>query len=575
MSQVNLSKKLPFLLVLIVFVGFALRVWGINFGLPYQFHQDEPIVVNHALAYGTGDLNPHFFIIPPLCSYLLLVFYGFSFILGKIVGSFPDPYSFALYFFRDPSIFYIIARMLLGVIPGTLSIWLVYKVYARFFGIQGKLYAAMVVAFSFLPVINSHYAYADNLMVILILLCYLSFLRMVDHPLWKNYFISGILTGLAVNTKYNSAILAVSFMAAHIWGVCNTESKRIKIFFDRKLWIFALTAISVFLITNPFSVLDWKFFLSQTFGGIRHDYMGWTHHMTYSMVEGIGLWLVVFGLLGFIAIIKRGKPLKWLLFFSFPVMFYVHLVFASQPFSRYVLPLIPFFAMGASYFLFSVLCPVIRRRTHKILIIFLAAILLLPTALKSVKADILFLGSDTRAISKEWFENNIPPYSKVAADHTSLRPHILQTKEQMSQKTEITNAQKGLKAIKDRKIELEQKALAGGKTYNVYFLTYKDETRGQFLSTVPAINYDIGALREEGIDYVTINFNTMNPEKKDFLDILNKNADIIATFSPYSDNSIREPYDRLDHTFMAIGSRELFLRRSTGPSLVVYRIRTE
>src|SRR3989344_5891622 len=50
--------------------GFKLRIWGLNFGLPYQFHQDEPIVVNHALAYGAGDLNPHFFIIPPLASYI-------------------------------------------------------------------------------------------------------------------------------------------------------------------------------------------------------------------------------------------------------------------------------------------------------------------------------------------------------------------------------------------------------------------------------------------------------------------------------------------------------------------------
>ena len=71
----NSSRLLSDSLLLgcILFLAFILRVWGIQFGLPDLYYADEPIVVNHALAYSSGDFNPHFFKIPPLMSYLLFV----------------------------------------------------------------------------------------------------------------------------------------------------------------------------------------------------------------------------------------------------------------------------------------------------------------------------------------------------------------------------------------------------------------------------------------------------------------------------------------------------------------------
>ncbi len=54
--------------ILILAAGFVLRAAAVQFGLPHLFHADEPIVVNHTLAYGTLDFNPHFFKIPPLVS---------------------------------------------------------------------------------------------------------------------------------------------------------------------------------------------------------------------------------------------------------------------------------------------------------------------------------------------------------------------------------------------------------------------------------------------------------------------------------------------------------------------------
>ena len=83
----------------ILALGLALRLAGVSFGLPHLYHADEPIVVNHALAYGTGDFHPHFFKIPPLVSYLLFLFYGLSYLVGKGIGLFQNVGDFELLFF--------------------------------------------------------------------------------------------------------------------------------------------------------------------------------------------------------------------------------------------------------------------------------------------------------------------------------------------------------------------------------------------------------------------------------------------------------------------------------------------
>ncbi len=65
---VHLKDNLAIYLILVL--GFMIRLYGVKFGLPGLYHADETIVVNHALAYGTGDLNPHFFRIPSIPLYI-------------------------------------------------------------------------------------------------------------------------------------------------------------------------------------------------------------------------------------------------------------------------------------------------------------------------------------------------------------------------------------------------------------------------------------------------------------------------------------------------------------------------
>jgi hypothetical protein len=302
--------------------------------------------------------------------------------------------------------------------------------------------------------------------------------------------------------------------------------------------------------------------------------MGWLYHIRYSLAEGAGWGLVIAALAGFLFMLLPSFPRKResILFLSFPAMFYLHLALRSQRFSRYGYPLLPFIAIGAAFLLFGVLMPRVRTRMQRFTVFTAAFAVLIPTAMKAVRADALFSGHDTRVLATKWVEENIPAGAGIAVDHTSFRPQVLQTREQMLDKKAVAGYQKGMKEEKSRKIDLIIKASEGRKTYNVYFMSNKPEIAGQFLSTVPAISYDAEDIGRTGVSYVVINYNLMFEEKRRLKEYLDKNGDIIAKFSPYHDGKIRPRYDPIDATFMAIGDKELYSRRVTGPCLVIYKL---
>src|SRR5262249_37777717 len=90
------------------------------------FH-DEPQVVLRALRFGTGDLNPHFFIWPgTLLLYLAFFAYGALYLVGALAGWWRGAAGFAGAYFQDPTPFYLLAR-LESVAFGVWGVWLAWR----------------------------------------------------------------------------------------------------------------------------------------------------------------------------------------------------------------------------------------------------------------------------------------------------------------------------------------------------------------------------------------------------------------------------------------------------------------
>jgi len=140
---VNIRDK--YILIVIIAVALILRLWGVGFGLPELYHADEERIVNHALAFGLGDLNPHYFNYPSFSMYLLSLEYGLFLILGRVLGFFSGVADFEKLFFHDPTYFYLIGRVT-SVLLGTATVGLIYLLGKKAYGRGAGLMAAFLMA---------------------------------------------------------------------------------------------------------------------------------------------------------------------------------------------------------------------------------------------------------------------------------------------------------------------------------------------------------------------------------------------------------------------------------------------
>lgn len=566
-----MGSKEKTILLFIILTGFALRVWGLGFGLPFQFHQDEPMMVNHALAYGTGDLNPHYFALPPFTSYLLFFVYGLLFLAGKIAGIWAGGREMAVYFFKDPTVFYLSGRMAAGVLPGTFNILLTYILARKVMGERPALFAAAVMAVSFLNVINSHYIYVDTLLVTGVLLTFIALGRMTGLPSLGNYLLCGICIGFSAGVKYNGVLLVVPFLAAHVLVSRGTGFKLTVL--SGKAWAAAAAAVFTFIAANPYMLLSPGEFLGSIAVQSRAFwYTGWQHHFIYSLREGLSAPILLAGSAGLIILLMRtgwGRVAG-----SFWGIFYLVLVFRSQHFARYVLPLVPFVSMGAAYVLFGDTAQryrIARSPGYA----FLVCILFLPPVLfKSITADMLFSSTDTRVVSAGWIKDNLSPGSALACDSTNFRPALNQTYSQLEEKKKTIGNEGGLSGAKELKLSyMMEAAQEEGEGYPVYFMFEEPEKEGQFLATTPAVPYSIQGLKARGIRYVVINEQLEFPAKDDFVRALKAEATALKQFSPYKDGVVRHPYDTIATTCIPVTSRELYSRKTMGPAMTVYEIK--
>jgi len=70
MKRVNRESML---IGIILLTALSVRLWGVNYDLPYIYHPDEPryIAISQNI-FKTGDLNPLFSITPHCFSILML-----------------------------------------------------------------------------------------------------------------------------------------------------------------------------------------------------------------------------------------------------------------------------------------------------------------------------------------------------------------------------------------------------------------------------------------------------------------------------------------------------------------------
>lgn len=558
-SNIDLTFTLPAILI----VAFLLRYVGISFGLPFLYHADEPIVVNHALAYGTGDLNPHFFKIPPLLSYLLFFVYGIVFCAGKLLGKWSSPADFEILFYQDPTIFFFLGRLLFGVIVGTFSVWVLFQLVKSHFDKNRALLSAFFLAISFSHVKNSHYLYADIPLILVLILAFDEILELANNDSKWQHIKVGILIGLASAIKYNGVFMVIPYVVSVLFN--RPLRQTVKPFFAA-----ILGSLATLMLLNPFAILDFPQFISELAQQSKsHGSSGILHHLLYSLGNGMGGPLLLFSLVGLINLFLSFEKKRFLMAL-FILFYYLVISFKGQRYDRYVLPLIPFLCFFAADAFVVIKSQLKKSKTFTITLLFVVAIF--SSIYSSVRYDLIMSTQDTRTLAKEWIENNIPFGSRLALDSSFFMPRLFFDPEQLENKKQQLLKGDPHSDAKLRKLHyLLDPSNQEKPHYKLHFMHYDLEDESTLYAS-PKAAYDLAALKASGIQYVVIAVLQKNRKPADFFSILKAQGKLIQTISPYGNTGKEFAFDEIPMTGGPFLIKELIIRNRPGPTLQIYEI---
>ncbi len=406
-------------LPLILLVAAILRFWAIDWHLPATLHPDEHNVVNTSLRFGTGDLNPHFFQYGSLYMYVTFVGYGIYYVLGAAIGTFPTVDAFAIEYFRDPTWFFLIPRMI-SAAAGVATVWFVYLAGRRFWSVDAGLIAAALVAVHLDHVIQSRYALPGALGVMLI------------AATLSRLFGKGTTT---VAATFATAIVAGLAMSAHVLAVVAPLTLGLVILFrndQNPLNLIRLEFVAVFgtfvglFIGEPYLFLDFDNASYQLFGwtdGLFQSLfasipLSWVaREQTAAFPRGLGLLGVVLMAVGVLFAVVR-RPRDTAAICLGVAAFGALLLSRHVTEGRYILMVMPLACLLAGVGAACLMQYATQLRREATGLISLAAVLavIAQPAIASVKQVADFGKPDTRVLAARWVHEHLPTDSRLLLD---------------------------------------------------------------------------------------------------------------------------------------------------------------
>lgn len=406
-------------ILLILSISLTVRVWGVGFGLPNtEALPDESFIVNTAIKFGTGDLNPHNFFYGTLYMYCLFILFGVYFVVGLATGKYPSPQEFMIEYVVDPSNFYLTGR-LFNAVMGTITVFVVFRLAHFLFGRRVALVAATFLGLAYLHVRNSHFGKTDIMLTLWICCAFLFIARAYREGRLIHYGLAGLFSGLAISTKYFGLLLITPTLVAHAL-TCERLTWS-TLWLSKRLCVYALSLVAASIITMPYMVLDWQTFLSdvttQSFNASSNFHVpfvaiGWWHHLTFNLYHGLGFPLLIASLVGSVILIARDWKLAIVLL-SLSILYYSFVGGAQAVFSRYMVPIIPSLCLAAAVGVDVLATAFTRTKLTGLVLAIVSAMVLLPSVSSILQMNSLLSQVDNRLLAADWVNSNVPSGSSI------------------------------------------------------------------------------------------------------------------------------------------------------------------
>jgi len=434
LQSAKLFSKNHLILLGILLVAFALRVYGNNFGLPYEYHVDEVQYVRQAASMGAEGLAPVWWNNPPFFKYLLLAEYGALFLLGRFMGWHASAVEFGALYSFDPSVLYLLGRTT-SALFGTATVLLVYLTGKLAYGRRTGLIAAAFLAVTFLHVRESHFAVNDVAATFFVTLALLATVGIAKTGAWCWYGIAGLALGLGFATKYSAIFAAAPILVAHLLARY-APTVLIKPVKWRQLAAVAVIAAVSAVVASPYFVfVPAKVFQDayealylagqRGFDGWQIDPDGGYLFYLKTLVWGLGWPLVIVVFAGLMAAAVRHNRQDVVLL-SLPVLLYLVAGRQELYFARFILPIVPPLLVLAAYFVDILVSGFFGDSGRWFPAAALATVLIItaPSLVDSLRLDYLLSQTDTRTLASRWIGENVAADAKIAVDWSFHGPPL-------------------------------------------------------------------------------------------------------------------------------------------------------
>jgi len=429
MKRVNINS---ILLGLVLLIALSMRLWGINYDLPYIYHPDEPwpIRIGHHMLV-TGDFNPHFFDWPSLIIYVNLfiqkIYYSINGFWSPGVSSgITNPLIelvMGVTYSPVPNIVLLGRLVTVGLGIGTVAITIrIGKELSQ--KLMVGLLAGVMLAISPTNVSLNRFITPDSYATFFVTAVFLASVFIFQQGETWAYVMAGLCLGLAVSSKYNSGMIIIAILAGHFfrtgWRGFN----------DYRLYLTLFLGGLTFVATTPYSLLDFSGFYtgflstgqhySTGHAGMEGDTLKW--YLNYMWQTANVIYLLA-GLEILRGLYSRSKEI--ILLSIFPLVYFIFISSFIVRNDRTLLPVTPFlFLLAASFLAYlirraSELQSNVWRKLSIAVVVCLALVSLVFPISKTFMETIQLTTVTSRETARIWVNDNLPTGAKIAIESYS------------------------------------------------------------------------------------------------------------------------------------------------------------
>ena len=524
------------ILALIAAVALALRLLGLQYGLPAVYNMDESAIMRHALSFARGTLEPRNYLYPSFYLYVLFAWVGAYLGIVWLSGGVASLAALKQMVFTHATGIYSAGRALTAIC-GALGVLAVFNLGQRLFDTRIGIGAAIFLAVAPLAVRDSHYVKHDVPATLLIVLAYIAITRIwpCGPPQGRSrndVVVAGAACGVAFSTHYYCVFLTLPL----VWAIVQRWRPAGWAIVARQIFAAGVVSAVVFFLLSPFILVEpveaWRDMTANrqivvdravsqgAFSpAARYLEILWTDSMGRAVVAagmaGVGWMLVT-------------APARAVLLLLFPVAFFAF-ISNTVPASRYLNPILPFVALFAAWTL-GRLAEFWRGPAPAYWIA--VAVLAASPAITSVRSDLFFRTDDTRRLAERFVHERIPAGSTVLIQPYSVslmqsREGLIEALRQKAGGEEAASTVFQIQLSLDPYPQPAYRLLWLGRGGNDDDKIYVDPAE-------LAGSNAMAVLRRLGVTYVILKrYNQLDPELMPLMAALAQHGRLIAEFSPY------------------------------------------